>query len=144
MAAGNQGAFEAGGISVGCSIELPAEPVANEYQTIALRFRYFFVRKLMFVKYAVGFLIFPGGYGTLDELFEALTLVQTDKIEHFPIILFGTEYWQPLLDWLKGPVLAHGCLHREDLDLFSLTDDPQEVVTRIKKVTGSIFEANQL
>ncbi len=136
MAAGNQGAFEVGGTSVGCSIELPEEPVANKYQTIALRFRYFFVRKLMFVKYAVGFLIFPGGYGTLDELFEALTLVQTDKIEHFPIILFGTAYWQPLLDWLKGPVLKAGCIGEEDLKLFSVTDDPQTVVDLVKQTAG--------
>ncbi|NLW55011.1 MAG: TIGR00730 family Rossman fold protein [Firmicutes bacterium] len=135
MAAGNQGAFEVGGTSVGCSIELPDEPVPNEYQTIALRFRYFFARKLMFVKYAVGFLIFPGGFGTLDELFEALTLVQTDKIDHFPIILFGTEYWQPLLDWLKGTVLKAGCISPEDLTLFSVTDDPEAAVAQIKKVT---------
>lgn len=137
MAAGNQGAFEVGGTSVGCSIELPQEPVANAYQTIALRFRYFFVRKLMFVKYAVGFLIFPGGYGTLDELFEALTLVQTDKIEHFPIILFGTAYWQPLIDWLKGSVLKAGCIGREDVELFSVTDDPQAVVDLVKQTTGN-------
>lgn len=136
MAAGNQGAFEVGGTSVGCSIELPLEPIANAYQTIALRFRYFFVRKLMFVKYAVGFLIFPGGYGTLDELFEALTLVQTDKIDHFPIILFGTKYWQPLIDWLNGPVLEAGCIGQEDLKLFSVTDDPQTAVDLIQHVTG--------
>ena len=137
MAAGNQGAFEVGGTSVGCSIELPEEPVANEYQTIALRFRYFFVRKLMFVKYALGFLIFPGGYGTLDELFEALTLIQTDKIDHFPVILFGTDYWRPLLDWLKGPVLQTGCISRGDLDLFSMTDDPHEAVTLINQVVAN-------
>lgn len=135
MAAGNQGALEAGGISVGCSIQLPHELVHNEYQTITLRFRYFFVRKLMFVKYSVGFLIFPGGYGTLDELFEALTLVQTDKIDHFPIILFGRDYWQGLVDWLSNSPLHTGCLGREDLALFSLTDDPQEVVSIIEKVT---------
>ena len=135
MAAGNQGAFEVGGTSVGCSIQLPNEPIPNEYQTIALRFRYFFARKLMFIKYSVGFLIFPGGYGTLDELFEALTLVQTDKIDHFPVILFGRAYWQALVDWLKGPLLATGCISPEDLNLFSVTDDPHEAVALIQKIT---------
>lgn len=135
MAAGNQGAFEAGGTSVGCSIELPNEPIPNGYQTIALRFRYFFVRKLMFIKYSVGFLIFPGGYGTIDELFEALTLVQTDKIDHFPVILFGRAFWQGLVDWVKGPLLATGCLSPEDPNLFSVTDDPHEAVALIQQKT---------
>lgn len=134
MAAGNQGAFEVEGTSVGCSIELPEEPIPNEYQTIALRFRYFFVRKLMFIKYSVGFLIFPGGFGTLDELFEALTLIQTDKIDHFPVILFGADFWQGLVDWLRSSPLHTGCLGREDLALFSLTDDPHEAVSIIEKV----------
>src|SRR5690554_2758573 len=121
MAAGNQGAFEVEGISVGCSIELPEEPIPNEYQTIALRFRYFFARKLMFIKYSIGFLIFPGGFGTLDELFEALTLIQTDKIDHFPVILFGADFWRGLLDWIKESLLKTGCIGRNDLDLFIVT-----------------------
>lgn len=138
MEAGNQGAYEVKGTSVGCSIQLPVEPLSNPYQTIALRFRYFFVRKLMFIKYSVGFLIFPGGYGTLDELFEALTLVQTDKIDHFPIVLFGRDYWQGLVDWIKGKMLDTGCIGPGDIELFSLTDDPEEAVSIIRKVSNPV------
>ena len=132
MEAANKGAYEANGVSVGCNIELPMEQEPNKYQTTSLKFRYFFVRKMMFVKYSVAFVIFPGGYGTIDELFEALTLAQTEKIEHFPIILFGVRYWTPLVEWLKNTMLAEGCISKEDLDLFNITDDPEEVAKIIE------------
>jgi len=123
MAAANQGAYEVKGISVGCSIQLPQEPIPNPYQTIALRFRYFFVRKLMFIKYSVGFVILPGGFGTLDEMFEALTLVQTDKIEHFPVVLLGRSFWQGLVDWLGQTMVREQTISESDLSFFLLTDD---------------------
>jgi len=126
MEAVNRGCHEAGGLSVGCNIELPREQSLNPYVDLGVEFRYFFVRKNMFVKYAQGFVIFPGGLGTLDELFESLTLAQTGKIEHFPIVLFGTTYWQGLLDWMRAVVLAHGAMSPDDFDLLSLTDDPEE------------------
>ncbi len=127
MEAANKGAQEAGGISVGLNIALPMEQDPNPYQDIELEFRYFFVRKLMFVKYAVGYIIFPGGFGTMDELFEALTLIQTKKIRNFPVILVGREYWQGLFDWMKTTVLGRAAIDREDLDLFSIVDEPAEV-----------------
>src|SRR5712692_8772660 len=126
MEAVNRGCPEAGGLSVGCNIELPHEQSLNKYVDLGVEFRYFFVRKNMFVKYARGFVIFPGGFGTLDELFESLTLAQTGKIEHFPIVLFGTEYWSGLLDWMRKVVLARGAMSPQDFDLVSLTDDPEE------------------
>ena len=126
MEAVNRGCQEAGGLSVGCNIELPNEQELNDYVDLGVEFRYFFVRKNMFVKYARGFVIFPGGLGTLDELFESLTLAQTGKIEHFPVVLFGTEYWSGLLDWMRKVVLARGAISPEDMDLMSLTDDPEE------------------
>ncbi len=132
MEAANKGAFDAGGVSVGCNIELPMEQSSNPHQTISLQFRYFFARKMMFVKYSMAFVIFPGGYGTIDELFEALTLVQTEKIEHFPVILFGASYWTPLLEWLKETMLAEGCISKDDLDVFTITDDPEEVAKTIE------------
>jgi uncharacterized protein (TIGR00730 family) len=128
MAAANKGAAEAGGVSVGLGIELPHEQGINNYCTLALNFRYFFVRKTMFVKYAQGFVIFPGGFGTFDELFESLTLVQTGKIDHFPIILFGRSYWQPLLDWLHDPVVGGGMISPTDFQLVRCTDDTHEIV----------------
>lgn len=131
MEAANQGAFEVKGISVGCSIQLPQEPVPNPFQTIALSFRYFFVRKLMFIKYALGFVILPGGYGTFDEMFEALTLVQTDKIDHFPIVLLGRSFWQGLVDWLADAPIKAGAIGPNDLNLFRLTDDPSEAAQYI-------------
>ncbi len=131
MAAGNQGASEAGGVSVGLNIDIASEPDPNPYQNISLRFRYFFVRKLMFVKYAVGFVIMPGGFGTLDELFEAVTLVQTKKIEHFPIVLYGSEYWGGLLEWLRSAVVREGCVSDDEMDLLLLADTPEEVVRLI-------------
>ncbi|MGE5551239.1 MAG: TIGR00730 family Rossman fold protein [Bacteroidota bacterium] len=131
MEAANRGACAAGGPSVGCAIQLSREPEPNPYQTIALKFRYFFVRKLMFVKYSVAFVIMPGGFGTLDELFEAVTLVQTDKIDHFPVVLYGREYWGGLLEWLRGAVLREGCVGEGDLDLLRVVDAPEEAVDMI-------------
>jgi uncharacterized protein (TIGR00730 family) len=128
MEAANRGAFEAGGISVGCNIELPFEQKPNPYQTRSLTFKYFFVRKMMFVKYSLGFIIFPGGFGTLDELFEALTLIQTHKISNFPVVLFGSQYWNGLLNWIRDPALKEGKISEKDLQLLHLTDSPAEVV----------------
>ncbi len=128
MEAANQGAMSAGGISVGANIELPFEQGMNRYVNLALNFRYFFVRKTMFVKYAEGFICFPGGFGTLDELFESLTLIQTGKLGMFPVVLFGRSYWQGLLDWISSTVLAEGKINPPDLDLLKVTDDPAEAV----------------
>jgi uncharacterized protein (TIGR00730 family) len=127
MEAANAGARDAGAVSVGCNIELPFEQHVNPYVDVAINFRYFFVRKTMFVKYAEAFVIFPGGFGTLDELFEALTLIQTDKVRDFPVILVGTAYWQGLLDWIKGTLLADGKISPDDLELMVVTDSPEEV-----------------
>jgi uncharacterized protein (TIGR00730 family) len=126
MEAANRGAADAGGVSVGCNIQLPLEQQINPYVRLAVNFRYFFVRKTMFVKYAEGFVLFPGGFGTLDELFEALTLIQTEKLRQFPVILFGRRYWQGLVDWLRDTVLAGGAISPEDLRLFHMTDSAQE------------------
>ncbi|SRR6266498_1324917 len=128
MEAANRGAFEAGGLSVGCNIELPFEQRSNPYLTRSLKFKYFFVRKMMFVKYSLGFIIFPGGFGTLDELFEALTLIQTGKISNFPVVLYGTRYWKGLLDWTREFALQEGKISAQDLDLLHLTDSPAEIV----------------
>lgn len=132
MEAANKGAQEAGGKSVGCNIELPFEQGINQYVDIAINFRYFFVRKTMFVKYAEAFIIFPGGFGTLDELFEALTLIQTGKVRNFPVILFGSEYWRGLLDWVRDTLLAEGKISPEDVDLMVITDSPEEAVRVIR------------
>lgn len=126
MEAANRGAVDAEGQSIGCNIELPFEQGMNQYVEVAVNFRYFFVRKTMFVKYAEAFVIFPGGFGTLDELFEALTLIQTGKVHNFPIVLFGSDYWQGLLDWFKGTLLAEGKIAAEDLDLLAVTDSTEE------------------
>lgn len=128
MTAGNKGAYQANGVSVGLNIELPFEQSNNAYLTIPVDHRYFFVRKTMFVKYAQAFVIFPGGFGTMDELFEALTLIQTGKIHNFPIILFGSEYWVGLLEWLRQTMLSEGKISPSDLDLMVVTDSPQEVL----------------
>src|SRR5712691_6010312 len=128
MEAANRGAFEAGGTSVGCNIELPHEQGSNAYLTLSLKFKYFFVRKMMFVKYSDAFIIFPGGFGTLDELFESLTLIQTHKIHNFPVVLFGTRYWKPMLDWLRGPMLKEGKIVEEDFRRLHVTDAPSEIV----------------
>jgi len=133
MEAANKGACEAGGVSVGCNVELPCEQEPNKYQTIKLNFRYFFVRKMMFVKYSEAFVIFPGGLGSMDELFEALVLVQTEKILHFPIVLFGSKYWKGLIDWMKDTMLKEGNISKQDLSLFSITDSPAEAVKIITK-----------
>jgi uncharacterized protein (TIGR00730 family) len=126
MEAANKGCKEAGGMSVGCNIELPDEQGLNDYVDLGVEFRYFFARKTMFVKYARGFIIFPGGFGTLDELFESLTLAQTGKIDHFPIVLFGHDYWDGLLQWLRREGLPRAYLQPQDLDLVRVTDDPEE------------------
>ncbi len=127
MEAGNKGAVAAGARSVGLNIELPFEQHLNPYTDTALEFRYFFVRKMMFVKYACAFVIFPGGFGTVDELFEALVLIQTGKIRNFPIILFGSDYWRGLLDWMRNTMLADGKIAAHDLDLMVTSDSPEEV-----------------
>jgi uncharacterized protein (TIGR00730 family) len=127
MEAANRGACDAGVQSIGLNIELPFEQGVNPYCDIELVFHYFFVRKIMFVRYASGFVVFPGGFGTLDELFESLTLIQTDKIREFPVILVGTEYWQGMVDWVCEKLLAEGKISPGDERLFSLTDDPLEV-----------------
>jgi uncharacterized protein (TIGR00730 family) len=126
MEAANRGAKEAGGLSIGCNIELPFEQGSNPYLNRSLNFKFFFVRKTMFVKYATAFIVFPGGYGTLDELFEALTLIQTGKVKHFPVILFGSAYWAGLVDWLTRTVAEERKINPSDLNLFQVTDDPAE------------------
>jgi hypothetical protein len=126
MEAANRGAKEAGGVSIGCNIELPFEQGSNAFLSRSLNFKFFFVRKTMFVKYAMAFIVFPGGYGTLDELFEALTLIQTGKVKHFPVILFGSDYWAGLVEWLTRTVAGEGKINQTDLLLFRVTDDPAE------------------
>ena len=126
MEAGNRGAYQQGGRSIGLNITLPHEQHANHYQTMSMSFRYFFVRKLMFVKHAVGFVIYPGGFGTMDELFEALTLVQTGKAARFPIVLVGKDYWGGLMQWLEKTMLASGCIDRADYELLQLVDNADE------------------
>ena len=128
MEAANRGCQEGGGLSVGCNIELPHEQALNPYIDLGVEFRYFFVRKVMFAKYADAFIIMPGGLGTLDELFEALTLIQTAKIHHFPVIMVGVEYWTGLLDWMRETLLPHEAISAGDLDLVKLTDSPEEVI----------------
>jgi uncharacterized protein (TIGR00730 family) len=128
MEAANKGAAEGGGESVGANIELPFEQGLNAYVTLPLNFRYFFVRKTMFAKYASGFVMFPGGFGTLDELFEALTLIQTGKLELLPVVLFGGEFWQGLIDWIRERLAAEGKISLADLDLITVCDDPEEIV----------------
>lgn len=131
MEAANKGAEEAGGVSVGLGIELPHEQGINDYANIGLNFRYFFVRKMMFVKYAQGFIVLPGGFGTFDELFESLTLVQTRTITRFPIVLFGHAYWDGLVAWLRDVVVADGKISATDLDLITVTDDVDEAIAHV-------------
>ncbi len=128
MEAGNKGAREAGGTSVGLGIELPFEQGLNEHVTLGINFRYFFARKTCFLKYSQGFIVLPGGFGTMDELFEALTLIQTKKVHNFPVALVGIDYWAPLLDWLSNSMAGHGYINPEDLNLMHLTDDLDEAV----------------
>ena len=136
MEAANRGAFEAGKVSVGCNIELPFEQLPNKYLTKSLSFKYFFVRKTMFIKYSNAYIIFPGGFGTMDELFEALTLIQTRKIRNFPVVLFGSTYWRGLLAWLMSMMLHEKMINPEDLALIHLTDSPQDAVDFIVKTSG--------
>ena len=136
MEAANRGAQEGNGLSIGCNIELPFEQGTNRWVERSINFRYFFVRKTMFVKYSTAFIAFPGGYGTMDELFEALTLVQTGKVKQFPVVLFGRDYWKGLADWLKERVAGEGKISPEDLNLFLVTDDPKETI-------GWIVEARE-
>lgn len=133
MEAANKGTKRAGGRSIGLNIHIPSEQKPNPYVDILLEFRYFFVRKVMFVKYAKAFVILPGGYGTLDEFTEALNLIQTERIPKFPIVLFGSEYWEGLTDWLKNTVLKNGNIDAKDLKLFTVVDSPKEVVKVIKQ-----------
>ncbi|WP_372735826.1 TIGR00730 family Rossman fold protein [Nocardioides sp.] len=129
MEAANKGASEAGGVSVGLGIELPFESGLNDWADVGINFRYFFARKTMFVKYSQGYVVLPGGFGTLDELFEAFTLAQTGKVTHFPVALVGVDYWSGLVDWLRDTVLADGKISEQDLDMFVLTDDVDEAVS---------------
>lgn len=134
MEAANRGAREAGGVSIGCNIELPLEQIPNPYVTKSLTFKYFFVRKTMFVKYSNAYIIFPGGFGTMDELFEALTLIQTKKIRNFPVVLFGSHYWRGLLQWITSTMVHEKKIHAEDLRLIHLTDSPKDAVDFIIRI----------
>jgi uncharacterized protein (TIGR00730 family) len=138
MEAANRGATEAGGASVGLNIELPFEQGTNAFVRMPIRFRYFFVRKTMFVKYAEGFIIFPGGFGTLDELFEALTLVQTGKVRNFPLVLYGSAYWRGMYDWLRDTMAAQGNIGKDDLRFINVTDSPEEAV----RIVQECFQRN--
>jgi len=137
MEAANRGAFEAGKVSVGCNIELPFEQLPNPYQNKSLSFKYFFVRKTMFIKYSNAYVIFPGGFGTMDELFEALTLIQTRKIRNFPVVLFGSQYWQGMLQWITSMMLNEGNISSDDLGLIHLTDSPKDAVEFIIRTSGA-------
>ena len=133
MEAANKGAAQAGGKSVGLHIHLPNEQKPNKYANVRLDLKYFFVRKVMFVKYAVAYIIMPGGFGTLDELFEALTLIQTKRIKFFPVILIGSRYWQGLIDWVKGTLIKEKAISESDLDIMTVVDTPEEAVRTIKR-----------
>jgi uncharacterized protein (TIGR00730 family) len=141
MQAANKGAFEAGGRSVGLNIDLPHEQAPNPYQTLELRFKYFFVRKVMLVKYSTAFVVFPGGFGTIDELFEALTLIQTKKITPFPVFLVGVDYWRGLIQWLQGTLLRSGTVSESDLHLFKVVDDCTNIPAVIDEYYSSIGHA---
>jgi len=133
MEAANRGAAKAGGKSVGLNIHLPKEQKANKYANVRLGFKYFFIRKVMFVKYAVAYIIMPGGFGTLDELFEALTLIQTKRIKSFPVILIDSKYWKGLIDWMKGTLIRSKSISESELDLMSIVDTPEEAIRIIKR-----------
>ena len=141
MEAANRGARDGGGLSVGLNIELPHEQLPNEFQDWALQFHYFFVRKVMFLKYSIGFILFPGGYGTMDELFEALTLVQTERNRNFAVVLFGEGHWRPLLDWLADHMLTSGYIRPDDLELWALTDSPERAVELVLQQLHSVAES---
>ena len=136
MQAANQGAREVGAQSIGLNIQLPFEQRFNPYLDIALRFHYFFTRKVMFVRYSSAFLVLPGGFGTMDELFEALTLIQTGKILHFPVLLLGNHYWNGLLDWLRATMLAEGKISAQDVDLLQVADDPEHAVAIVERAAA--------
>ncbi|MDR0488174.1 MAG: TIGR00730 family Rossman fold protein [Propionibacteriaceae bacterium] len=136
MEAANRGAYEAGGVSVGLGIELPFEQALNQYLTLGIMFRYFFARKTMFLKYSQGFVVMPGGFGTLDELFEALVLEQTHKVTRFPIVLMGKQYWSGLIDWVRTSMLSHHFISAEDVNEIPITDDVDEVIAIMKTQTG--------
>ena len=140
MEAANRGCREGGGLSVGCNIELPHEQALNPYVDLGVEFHYFFVRKTMFVKYANAFVIMPGGFGTLDELFEALTLIQTGKVRDFPVILVGGDYWQGLLDWMHDVQLPAGAISQSDLAMLRLADDPDEIVSIVQEYASRAHE----
>ena len=133
MEAANKGACDAGGVSVGLGIELPHEQGMNRWVDLGINFRYFFVRKTMFVKYSTGFIVLPGGFGTLDELFEALTLVQTRKVRSFPVVLVGSEYWRGMVDWLRGSMAWEGNIHEEDLELLTIVDSAEDAVRAVRE-----------
>lgn len=133
MEAANKGASEGGGISVGMNIHLPYEQTPNPYANVRIDYKYFFIRKVMFVKYAMAYVILPGGFGTMDELFEALTLIQTKRIKSFPVILMGSDYWSGLIDWIKKTMLREGKISPEDIDLFQVIDEPEDVIKHIRK-----------
>ena len=143
MEAANRGAFEAGGVSIGCNIELPHEQSSNDYLTLSLKFKYFFVRKMMFVKYSDAFIIFPGGFGTLDELFEALTLIQTHKIHNFPVVLYGSQYWKGMLEWLRGPMLGENKIVEDDFRRLHVADSPSEIVDIVSRFQREQLSASQ-
>ena len=134
MEAANKGAAEAGGTSVGLNIRLPFEQKPNPYATLQMEFKYFFIRKVMFIKYAAAYVVMPGGFGTLDELFEVMTLVQTQRIRPFPIILVGTEYWRGLLDWIRKQLLAQHLISPKDMDIIQVMDHPEEIVSTVRKI----------
>lgn len=134
MEAANKGAAEAGGVSVGLNINLPFEQTPNPFANIKLDFHYFFIRKVMFVKYAMAYIIMPGGFGTLDELFESVTLIQTHRIKPLPVILVGSEFWAGLVDWIKEKLLSEKRISPEDMDIFQVTDDPESIVKAVKRV----------
>ena len=136
MEAANRGAFEAGGASIGLGIELPFEQILNDYLTLGIKFRYFFARKTMFLKYSQGFVVMPGGFGTLDELFEALVLAQTGKVTGFPIVLVGTAYWRELVEWLHTSVLAQDCISPDDMDRIHMTDDLDQIIAIVTGQKG--------
>ncbi|MGA2382413.1 MAG: TIGR00730 family Rossman fold protein [Gemmatimonadales bacterium] len=143
MEAANRGASLGGGPSIGLNIELPFEQGTNEFVDTAMHFHYFFVRKLMFVKYSIGFVVYPGGLGTLDELFEALTLIQTGKIKHFPVVLFGSAYWRGLTEWLRQTVAAERKINASDLDIFHVTDDPQDAAAEVTRAREKLLALQQ-
>lgn len=142
MEASNKGAQDGGNLSIGCNIELPFEQSANPYLDVSLDFSYFFVRKTMFIKYSSAFIIFPGGYGTMDEFFEAMTLIQTRKVSHFPVILYDSVYWSGLLEWMRTTMLAEGMVSPQDLDLLRISDDPAEICQWVTEAHRATYQLN--